>query len=180
MVFEIILVCGGIAFFVILTALQQKNHSPVKSDFIQWISKSAVLSGAVITILKMIVLVGRLETLLNFVNDDEIIEISKFFIMFFIRLRPLLLGLLIKLLILPFTKSSKREQSQDQVKETFGSKLDFSKLSRREIEVARLAEKGYTNSQIAEELFISVETVKRHMATIFEKLGIESRKELIL
>ena len=31
--------------------------------------------------------------------------------------------------------------------------------------------------QIAEELYISTETVKRHMSTIFEKLGIESRKQ---
>ena len=46
------------------------------------------------------------------------------------------------------------------------TKLDFSKLSRRETEVARLASKGYTNAQIDEELFISVETVKRHMATV--------------
>lgn len=54
----------------------------------------------------------------------------------------------------------------------------FSKLSRREAEVERLAAKGYTNAQIAEELFISTETVKRHMATIFEKLDITSRREL--
>ena len=32
--------------------------------------------------------------------------------------------------------------------------------------------------QIAEELYISTETVKRQMSTIFEKLGIESRKQL--
>ena len=55
----------------------------------------------------------------------------------------------------------------------------FSILSQREKEVARLAAKGYTNAQIAEELYISTETVKRHMSTIFEKLGIESRKQLI-
>ena len=58
-------------------------------------------------------------------------------------------------------------------------KLDFKILSRREIEVARLAAKGYTNSQIAEELFISTETVKSHMNSIFEKLKITSRKELL-
>ena len=60
-----------------------------------------------------------------------------------------------------------------------GTEGTFSILSRREKEVARLAAKGYTNAQIAEELYISTETVKRHMSTIFEKLGIESRKQLL-
>ena len=60
-----------------------------------------------------------------------------------------------------------------------GNSFDFSLLSRREIEVARLAAKGYTNAQIAETLFISTETVKSHMNSIFEKLGISSRKELM-
>ena len=68
MIFELILVCGGIAFFVILTALQQENHSRAKTDFVQWVSKTAVLSGAIITVLKMIALVGQLETMLNLVN----------------------------------------------------------------------------------------------------------------
>ena len=76
-----------------------------------------------------------------------------------------------------------KNESQTEIKaQSAGAvkNLDFSLLSRREIEVARLAAKGYTNAQIAEALFISTETVKRHMASIFEKLEIDSRKELML
>lgn len=190
MIFELILVFGGIAFFVILTALQQENHLRIKTDLVQWISKSAVLSGSLITVLKMIVLVGQLETFLNSADSaDETLEASKFFVMFLVRLRPLLLGLIIKLLIQPFVGTSRNGKKQvaqgaEQVEQNSPAKVeklekDFSKLSRREAEVARFAAKGYTNAQIADELFISAETVKRHMATIFEKLEITSRKELM-
>jgi DNA-binding NarL/FixJ family response regulator len=48
-------------------------------------------------------------------------------------------------------------------------------LSRREQEVIELVADGKTNRQIAGELFLSVRTVDRHVARIFEKLGVSSR-----
>lgn len=50
-------------------------------------------------------------------------------------------------------------------------------LSAREDEILRHISMGKTNKEIAEELFISVNTVKFHTKKIYEKLNISSRKE---
>lgn len=50
-------------------------------------------------------------------------------------------------------------------------------LSERELEVAWLLYRGYTNRQIGEELFIAETTVKKHVSHIYEKLDVGSRKE---
>lgn len=55
---------------------------------------------------------------------------------------------------------------------------DFSCLTRREKQVAELLQKGLSNREIGEELYISETTVKRHVSNILEKLGLESRKDL--
>ena len=52
-------------------------------------------------------------------------------------------------------------------------------FSRREEEVCTLLMKGYRNRRIAEELFISVSTVKSHVYSIFRKAGVRSRAELL-
>ncbi len=51
-------------------------------------------------------------------------------------------------------------------------------ISEREKEVVRLIIKGEPNGVIAEKLFISPSTVKKHINSIFRKLNIKSRWEL--
>jgi DNA-binding CsgD family transcriptional regulator len=48
-------------------------------------------------------------------------------------------------------------------------------LSRREVEVLRLASQGYSNADIARILFISPATVAKHMEHIFDRTGVRTR-----
>ena len=48
-------------------------------------------------------------------------------------------------------------------------------LSDREMEVARLVADGATNAQVAARLFISERTVESHMASVMNKLAVDSR-----
>jgi two-component system, NarL family, response regulator NreC len=52
-------------------------------------------------------------------------------------------------------------------------------LSEREVDVLRLIALGYTNAEIAEQLFLSVRTVETHRAHIQQKLRLSSRAELV-
>ena len=53
-------------------------------------------------------------------------------------------------------------------------------LTQREMEVLRLAAKGMSNKQIAQELVLSVRTVQGHLHSIFEKIRVGSRIEAVL
>jgi DNA-binding NarL/FixJ family response regulator len=52
-------------------------------------------------------------------------------------------------------------------------------LSEREVQVLKLAARGMSNSDIANELFISNRTVQGHLSSIFNKLNVGSRTEAI-
>jgi DNA-binding NarL/FixJ family response regulator len=51
-------------------------------------------------------------------------------------------------------------------------------LSEREAEVIQAIAKGRTNAEIAADLFISLSTVKSHLASIHNKLGVRNRVEI--
>lgn len=51
-------------------------------------------------------------------------------------------------------------------------------LSARELDVVKLAAVGRTNAEIAQELFISIGTVKTHLASVQAKLDARNRVEI--
>lgn len=66
-----------------------------------------------------------------------------------------------------------------------GRKMDpeaekIAALSKREREVVELIGQGLKNKEIAERLFISEITVRHHLTSIFEKLDVSDRIELML
>jgi len=54
-------------------------------------------------------------------------------------------------------------------------KLDYLKLTPRELEVLRLIGENLSNQEIASRLFLSVHTIKNHVHKILETLGVHSR-----
>lgn len=52
---------------------------------------------------------------------------------------------------------------------------DLLALSERETEILRLVAEGRDNTEIAKELYLSPSTVKNHVSSILDKLGVDSR-----
>jgi DNA-binding NarL/FixJ family response regulator len=64
---------------------------------------------------------------------------------------------------------------QPATDENRDAQLEGATLTSRELEILKLVSAGYNNADIAEELVISLHTVRAHMRNIFEKLHVENR-----
>ena len=106
-----------------------------------------------------------------------------------VGIRPILYGLLFYVFFHRSQSLSKVEAKEEQEPQEENAKVSQTPeqvyyqfrargLTEREAEVARLLYLDYTNRMIAEELYISEATVKKHVTHIFEKLEIESRSEI--
>ncbi len=58
-------------------------------------------------------------------------------------------------------------------------KDSYARLTTREKEVLKLIGEGYTSREIAEMLFLSINTVDRHRTNIMDKLGMHNKSQLI-
>ena len=52
-------------------------------------------------------------------------------------------------------------------------------LSKRELEVLQLAAEGLSNIEIANRLFVSLNTIKTHISKLFEKMDVKRRTQAI-
>lgn len=65
----------------------------------------------------------------------------------------------------------------DQIRHSPNQKTQL--LTSRELEVLQLLAKGRSTEMIADELFISINTVRNHVASILSKLGVHSKLEAV-
>ncbi len=57
--------------------------------------------------------------------------------------------------------------------------IDKRKISKRELEVLELIAQGFSNQEIANRLFVSINTIKTHSSNLFEKLDVKRRTQAI-
>ena len=69
-------------------------------------------------------------------------------------------------------------QSKRMAKQTLAQSL-VERLSERELQVLQLLAQGAPNPEIAQELVITVDTVKRHVSHILAKLGVQNRVQAV-
>lgn len=72
----------------------------------------------------------------------------------------------------------KLEEARDDLEKK--ERPDNFALTKRELEVVAAVVSGKSNREIAEQFSISVQTVKHHLTSIFDKLGVYNRLELSL
>ena len=59
------------------------------------------------------------------------------------------------------------------------NELSKRKISKRELEVLKLIALGFSNQEIANKLFVSLNTVKTHSSNLFEKLQVKRRTQAV-
>jgi len=72
-----------------------------------------------------------------------------------------------------------QRQQPPQRQEASDSRLPQDLLSPRELKVLRLIAQGWSNRQIAEAVYLSVNTIEFHAKSIYRKLSVKSRTQAV-
>ncbi|WP_258098485.1 LuxR C-terminal-related transcriptional regulator [Marinoscillum pacificum] len=69
-----------------------------------------------------------------------------------------------------------KRKSTNAVDSTKANQLN---LSERELEVLHLLADGYSNQEIADKLFVSLNTIKTHISKLYQKLNVSRRTQAV-
>ena len=116
-------------------------------------------------------------------NEDRVVLLRDIAMSF----RPLLYGFCMQILFSEKGEEKSRELNLVKSSAKYEKKADLNfaeilkayGLTKRELEIAGLIAQGKSNGEIAEQLYISETTVKKHVSNMFEKMGISKREELM-
>ena len=123
--------------------------------------------GLLITALLILFMVAGIYHLYNHVADDIWIAI---FSLLFLTIGILLSRKLFLKRIVVTQAAPMAINEQQLIKEG---------ISKREAGILLLMHQGLSNQQIADKLFISENTIKKHISNIFQKLQVERRTEAV-
>lgn len=77
------------------------------------------------------------------------------------------------------TRDKNDRELEQEEKQNPSILLEQFGISKREYEVLQLMAKGHSNQEIADELFLSLNTIKTHTANIFSKLDVKRRTQAV-
>jgi len=78
-----------------------------------------------------------------------------------------------------FTKENLTPSTMEKMEDILNRLCRKYHISRREKEIIELILSGKSNKEIEDVLFISFNTVKNHIYNIYQKVGVQSRSQLI-
>ena len=125
---------------------------------------------------------GALGYLLKDMEAESLINAIRSVASGYAYIHPKVTGKLIQQLRRMTLLDTQGVVDQDTVKQTgvrFHN-VEENPLTRREAEVLRLMAEGKSNKVIAETLFISEKTVKNHVSSILQKMGVEDRTQAVI
>lgn len=118
---------------------------------------------------------NKLISSISLIRDQKSIDFNLKELIFLKLLSPHIGSQLQKLVVIKELKSLNKKKYVDIIK----NNQNKYGLTDRESEIVTLIFKGYSNSNISDELFISIDTVKKHINNIFKKTAVTNRTELI-
>lgn len=121
-----------------------------------------MIYGLIMGALVMVLQVLNYETVIHRLSSD----------VFNVAIALLFTGVGLWIGFLNFNKTKPGTTSNADVGQSFG-------LSKRELEVLELIADGHSNQEIADKLFVSLNTIKTHLSNIFSKLNVQRRTQAV-